>query len=72
MKMTIEIIITDVVVEDNYYNFNYKVEIDGILSKEEKYSDSHNWNDDKEGFKKILEDDMAFKDVLYNLEIRKK
>lgn len=54
MKYKIEIEITNIEVEDGYYQFNYKVLVNGKKRKQSLYSSDYcDWKDKQ--FKKFLE-----------------
>lgn len=59
MKITYEVEITDINIDDFYYDFQYKVWKNGELIGEDEYQNDHVWRDDKEAFKKMLEEGYA-------------
>lgn len=59
MDYKIFVNIKDIKVDDKYFSFNYRVSLDGKVIKQGEYSDSHDWRDDIEAFKKILNEGHA-------------
>lgn len=69
MKKKIEIEVSNIDVDDFYYSFDYVVLVDGIEYKKETYESDHVWRDDKDGFKKVLRNGVAFQTIIENLEL---
>jgi len=62
MKMTvIEVVIDDIVVDDKYYSFQYKVKVNGIERASAEYQNDHAWGTDHKGFIAMLEAGEAVK-----------
>lgn len=59
MDYKISVNIKDIKIDDRYYSFNYRVSLDGKVIKQGEYSDSHDWRDNIEGFRKMLNDGYA-------------
>ena len=65
-KTNIEVEISNIEVDDDYYNFNYKVTVNGKVTAEEEYQSDHAWGDDKESFMDMLVDGEAVTLALEN------
>lgn len=66
---TIRIEVENIVVDDDYYSFNYNAILNGQLIESGEHSEEHGWDDEKDTFFKMLKDGIAVQDVLQNLEI---
>lgn len=64
MITIIEVEITNIIIEEHYYKFNYNIKINGKNQNNGKYINDHYWQNDKLGLKKILENGEAVKLVL--------
>jgi hypothetical protein len=64
IKVRFDIEISNIEVDSKYYSFDYRVWKNEKLEKEGKYDNSHSWSENREGFKKILEDSLAVNIVL--------
>lgn len=61
---TLNIDIWDVEVDNFYYEFKYRINVNGkTIIEEETYSNDHGWNDDPKGFEKMLKESGAAKIV---------
>jgi hypothetical protein len=61
MKTTIEVEITNLEADENYYSFKYSITVDGEHKGDGEYESDHAWQNDIEGLKKMLEDGEAVK-----------
>lgn len=61
MKTIIEVTIENIDIDDKYYSFDYTIVVNGKQMSKSEYESDHVWSDDKEGFKKTLEEGEAVK-----------
>ncbi len=61
MKTIIEVEVTNIEVDENYFSFDYSIIIDGKHKCSGEYDSDHAWQDDIAGLKKMLEDGEAAK-----------
>lgn len=56
LEYNINIKITDIEVDDDYFSFDYEIDVNdnGIVGN---YSSDHDWNDDPKRFLKILKEE---------------
>lgn len=66
-RVQINIDIDNIKVDKRYFSFDYKIEINGELKKEDNYNDSYD-GEDKKWMKKALENGYAAQLVLENYE----
>ena len=64
----IKVVVTNIEVDDKYYSFDYRVWKDGEVVKSTRYSNDHSRRDDKEEFKKDLENGYAIKCALESVD----
>lgn len=65
---TIHVWISDIKVDEKYYSFKYRVNLNGNELIASEFSDSHSRRDDIEDFKRALEDGWALEQVCSRLQ----
>lgn len=64
MKVNIEIEIENIKVYSTYYEFDFKILVNGRLKVEDKYNRTHSWYEDLDRFRNMLKDGWAYESVL--------
>lgn len=61
MKTTIEVEITNLEADENYYSFEYSITVNGKHKGSGEYDSDHSWGNDIKGLKKMLKEGEAAK-----------
>lgn len=64
-----KVVIENLKVDTKYYSFDYEVWVNGILKKEELYSNDHSWGNDYKKFRRILRNSYAAQIVCERIEL---
>ena len=59
LKTRIDVEISSIEIDDYYFNFDYKIIVNGELKAEGEYQSDHDWGDDKESFMDMLVEEEA-------------
>ena len=70
MKLEILIDISNIVVDEKYFSFDYNIKINWKVIKTEIYNSDYSWYSSIDEFKKVLLDWRAYQCVLDSLDLQ--
>lgn len=68
IKANIEVTVSEIKIDEEYFSFKYKIFLNGNFNKEDNYSSGHAWFGEYKKFKEILKEGYAIELALQQMK----